>query len=87
MRGRVSRSRNIGSSIRSSNPMPAFQPNDLSEVVMAVAFAIEDPCGLETIELARALIDMGRSVPERQRAGLTQLIRRTTQSFNPKSGG
>jgi len=68
--------------------MPAaFQPAELSEVVMAVAFAIEDPCGLETIELARALIDLGRAVPEAHRKTIVGLCKTWTQSFEPAGNG
>jgi len=65
--------------------MPAFEPNDLNEVVMAVAFAIEDPCGLEAIELARALIDLGRAIPEKRREGFAALCRASARSFEPMS--
>jgi hypothetical protein len=67
--------------------MPAaFQPADLSEVVMAVAFAIEDPCGVEAIELARALIDFGRVVaPSRRREIALHLRSLMNQSRQPFS--
>jgi len=65
--------------------MPPFQPNDLSEVVMAVAFAIEDPCGVEAIELARALIELGRATPGNRRLGLAALCRAKARSFEPIS--
>jgi hypothetical protein len=64
--------------------MPAFQPNELSEVVMEVAFAIEDPCGLDAIELARALIQLGRAVPTQYRKTIVNLCETWTRSFESK---
>lgn len=61
--------------------------NSLSEVVMAVAFTIEDPCGVEAIELARALIELGRAVPEERRKNVVALCRTWTRSFAPEAGG
>lgn len=63
--------------------MPVFPPNELSELVMTLAFAIEDPCGLEAIELARALIDLGRAIPEKRRKGFAALCRSAARSFEP----
>jgi len=51
-----------------------MQPTTMSELVMAMAFAIEDPCGEEAIHLARALIELGRAVPECRRKALTSVL-------------
>lgn len=63
--------------------MPVLQVNDLSEVVMAVAFAIEDPCGLEAIQLARALIELGRATPEAHRKAIINVCETWTRVFEP----
>lgn len=63
--------------------MPILQVDSLSEVVMAVAFTIEDPCGVEAIQLARALIELGRAIPEERRKGFIVLCRATARSFEP----
>lgn len=41
---------------------------ELEQLVMKLAFAIDDPCGADEIRLARALIRMGRSIAPDQRA-------------------
>jgi hypothetical protein len=64
--------------------MPAFQPSELSEVVMAVAFAIEDPCPLDAIELARALVQLGQAVPIEHRKTVVGLCETWTRSFESK---
>jgi hypothetical protein len=61
--------------------MPVFQPNELSEVVMGLAFAIEDPCGFDAIELARALVQLGRAVPIEHRKTIVGLCETWTRSF------
>ena len=40
-------------------------PNE--NLVLELAFAIDDPCGVDAILLAKALIEYGRAVPESQR--------------------
>lgn len=45
-----------------------------NEVVMALAFAIEDPCGTEAIQLAQALVELGRSVPDSSRKRLIMVL-------------
>jgi hypothetical protein len=52
----------------------AFQPTNMSELVMALAFAIEDPCGEDAIHLARALVEFGRAVPERNRKDMATAL-------------
>jgi hypothetical protein len=54
---------------------------------MAVAFVIEDPCGLGAIELARALIELGRAVPEAHRTTIVGLCKIWTRSFEPAGKG
>jgi len=54
---------------------------EANELVMAVAFAIEDPCGVEVIELVRALIELGRATPENRRKGVAALCHAKALSF------
>jgi hypothetical protein len=53
----------------------------ISELVIAVAFIIEDPSGVETLELARALVELGRSVPVNRRNAIANLCRTWITSF------
>jgi hypothetical protein len=54
---------------------------DLDEVVMALAFAIEDPCGLDALELARALLRLAQTVPAKDRKTIVSLCQAWTRSF------
>lgn len=40
-------------------------PNE--NLVFELAFAIDDPCGADAIELAKALIEYGKSIPAHKR--------------------
>jgi hypothetical protein len=50
------------------------QPGDFAALVMDLAFAIEDPCGVEAIELARRLVEFGRAIPEHHRNYFAKLL-------------
>jgi hypothetical protein len=55
---------------------------NMSELVMALAFVIEDPCGAEDIGLSRALVELGQVVPEKHRLTMIGLLQRWTRSFS-----
>lgn len=48
--------------------------SEMDELVMDLAFAIDDPCGLDAIQLARALIEFGRSIPAAQRVNVAKSL-------------
>ena len=50
------------------------QPGDFATLVMDLAFAIEDPCGVEAIEFARRLVEFGRATPADQRVKATKFL-------------
>lgn len=45
-----------------------------NNLVLELAFLIEDPCGQTEIDLARSLVELGKAVPERGRADATRLF-------------
>lgn len=53
----------------------------MSDLVLELAFVIEDPCGQDEIDLARALIELGRAIPEKHRRTFVGLLKLWTQSF------
>lgn len=61
--------------------MSTYLEMKLNELVMEVAYAIEDPCGAEAIKLARALIELGRSVPAARRMGIIAWCNISRASF------
>lgn len=50
------------------------QSTAVETLVMDLAFAIEDPCGVEAIKLAGALVRFGQNVPEGNRVMVAQLL-------------
>lgn len=54
---------------------------DLENLVLELAFMIDDPCGVDAIELARALVELGRTVPEKHRKTIAGLCRIWARSF------
>ena len=50
------------------------QSTELENLVMALAFAIEDPCGIEAIKLAGELVRFGRAIPTQHRNYFTKLL-------------
>lgn len=58
-----------------------MQSRTTDELVMALAFAIEDPCGKDELDLARALIDLGRGAPGSRRVQLTNAIKELAGVF------
>lgn len=55
---------------------------DVNETLLwSLAFAIEDPMGADAIELARALIELGRATPEKHRKTVAGLCRAWVRSF------
>jgi hypothetical protein len=59
----------------------------MSDLVLELAFVIEDPCGPAEIDLARALIELGRAIPEKRRSTYVEVLRLWTQSFNHDAVG
>lgn len=59
---------------RAREALKSEQSTALEKLVMDLAFAIEDPCGVEAIKLAGALVTFGRSVPEKNRIMVSQLL-------------
>jgi hypothetical protein len=52
-----------------------------SVLVMDLAFAIDDPCGSDAIDLARALVRLGKTIPERHRRTFLSLCNTWIDSF------
>ena len=47
---------------------------DPESVIIELGFTIEDPCPASALELARALVAFGRSVPEDQRSKAIEIL-------------
>lgn len=58
---------------------------DLSEVIMNFAFAIEDPCGLDEIKIARLSLEIARFTPPKMRGEYVRVLEHTLKVM--KEGG
>ena len=54
---------------------------ELNALVLEMAYAIEDPCGLVAIQFARSLLQFGRSVPESKRQTCIRLLQVAQELF------
>ena len=48
--------------------------DDEQKLIIELGFAIEDPLGIDTILLARALVRFARKVPEGNRRAMAELL-------------
>lgn len=53
-------------------------------LVLELAFAIDDPCGIDAVTLARALIEFGQSVPEGKRLVIASMLDRAAGDLRTK---
>lgn len=58
---------------------------DLSEVIMNFAFAIEDPCGLDEIKIARLTLEIARLTPPQMRVEYIRILENALKVI--KEGG
>jgi len=68
--------------IRERSSAIRVQASELEKLVMDLAFAIEDPCGVEAIGLARALVMFGQTAPEANRALAIQCLVELSQHLS-----
>ncbi len=68
--------------IRERSSAIRVQASELEKLVMDLAFAIEDPCGVEAIGLARALVMFGQTAPEANRALAIQCLVELSQRLS-----
>jgi hypothetical protein len=63
------------------NTLAMRRQTEPDNLLLELAFAIEDPCGALELELARAILILVRSAPPEARQDLSVLFRRTALQF------
>ncbi len=65
--------------IREETEAKARHASNLEEVIMGLAFCIEDPCPADAVTLASALVEFGQAVPEAKRDDVASVVIQLTR--------